>query len=227
MLCSIHYSYLLPVLHVEGFWKLQARNRGVLFSFTGVKKHLSFGVILFEVVSFEDDRRRLFLRDCWMDLFGFDVEEWWMSLCHEFSSRSITLVLIIFDRNSVFVVFFLSPMYWMIDWVECKGKGMSQTVQWKSSYGMWMQPWQFFLDHGTSLQYSFIVRVLIAVLIMFTYICGPSFFLLACYIMLTMFNDDFVSNTPNISSPTNHRLRKREGERSPKHFNPLTPRSNL
>ena len=77
----------LPVLHVEGFWKLQARNRGVLFSFTGVKKHLSFGVILFEVVSFEDDRRRLFLRDCWMDLFGFDVEEWWMSLCHEFSSR--------------------------------------------------------------------------------------------------------------------------------------------
>lgn len=84
----IHYSYLLPVLHVEGFWKLQARNRGVLFSFTGVKKHLIFGVILFEVVSFEkDDRRRLFLRDCWMDLFGFDVEEWWMSLCHEFSSR--------------------------------------------------------------------------------------------------------------------------------------------
>ena len=83
----IHYSYLLPVLHVEGFWKLQAINRGVLFSFTGVKKHLSFGVILFEVVSFEDDRRRLFLRDCWMDLFGFDVEEWWMSLCHEFSSR--------------------------------------------------------------------------------------------------------------------------------------------
>ena len=84
----IHYSYLLPVLHVEGFWKLQARNRGVLFSFTGVKKHLIFGVILFEVVSFEkDDRQRLFLRDCWMDLFGFDVEEWWMSLCHEFSSR--------------------------------------------------------------------------------------------------------------------------------------------
>ena len=83
----IHYSYLLPVLHVEGFWKLQARNRGVLFSFTGVKKHFIFGVILFEVVSFEDDRRRLFLRDWWMDLFGFNVEEWWMSLCHEFSSR--------------------------------------------------------------------------------------------------------------------------------------------
>lgn len=84
----IQYSYLLPVLHVEGFWKLQARNRWVLFSFTGVKKHLIFGVILFEVVSFEkDDRRRLFLRDCWMDLFGFYVEEWWMSLCHEFSSR--------------------------------------------------------------------------------------------------------------------------------------------
>ena len=84
----IQYSYLLPVLHVEGFWKLQVRNRGVLFSFTGVKKHLIFGVILFEVVSFEkDDRQRLFLRDCWMDLFGFDVEEWWMSLCHEFSSR--------------------------------------------------------------------------------------------------------------------------------------------
>ena len=60
----------------------------------------------------------------------------------------------------------------------------------------------------------FIVRVLIAVLIMFTYICGPSFILLACYIMFTMFNDDFVSNTPNISSLTNHRLRKREGERS-------------
>ena len=73
----------------------------------------------------------------------------------------------------------------------------------------------------------FIVRVSIAVLIMFTYICAPSFILLACYIMFTMFNDDFVSNTPNISSPTNHRLRKREGERSPKHFNPLTPRSNL
>ena len=85
---SIQYLYLLPVLHVEGFWKLQARNRGVLFSFTGVKQHLISGVILFEVVSFEkDDRRRLFLRDCWMDLFGFDVEEWWMSLCHEFSSR--------------------------------------------------------------------------------------------------------------------------------------------
>ena len=42
----IQYSYLLPVLHVEGFWKLQVRNRGVLFSFTGVNKHLIFGVIL-------------------------------------------------------------------------------------------------------------------------------------------------------------------------------------
>ena len=72
----IQYSYLLPVLHVEGFWKLHARNRGVLFSFTGVKKHLIFGVILFEVVS---------LRRTIVDVCFFGIAEW---ICLDSTSRS-------------------------------------------------------------------------------------------------------------------------------------------
>lgn len=66
----------------------------------------------------------------------------------------------------------------------------------------------------------FIVRLLIAVLIMFTYIYGPSFFLLACYIMFTMFNDDLfqtrlIFRLPPIIASEKERMRDRQSTSTP------------